>query len=141
MARSAALMLVCSIAVCGCAGFGDGSVELPHTCVVKANRPHASGHVPGRINSQVSIRCGEDVTDVSVHIRLEEQNRSGGWTVVAEGSNGPRRLAANNKLDVTASITCRLGAFRTTGDGRATSSDGTFTSPTYHSEVVRDPCR
>lgn len=42
-----------------CEPSDSGPIGLPGTCVVKANDPHGSHHVDGRINSEVTVKCSE----------------------------------------------------------------------------------
>lgn len=114
-------------------------VGLPNTCVVKANNPHGSHHVDGRINSEVTVRCSEPATDVSVTTSLEEQ-RSGDWIVVDRGRKSKDSLNANSIFKSQANILCRDGEFRTSGSVALVVNGIAGRSGTYHSKSVVNPC-
>lgn len=122
-----------------CEPSDSGPIGLPGTCVVKANDPHGSHHLDGRINSEVTVKCSEPATGVTVTAVLQERE-SGGWGIADKGTKSKSSLNANSIFKSQANILCRDGVFRTSGYVMLTVDGITGKSETYHSKSVTNPC-
>lgn len=71
--RIAAAVLAVTFAVAGLtATAAPANAVVVGACTMKANDPHPSGHVSGRINSEGSMRCTIGMTEIYIRAYLEK---------------------------------------------------------------------
>ena len=134
LALVVATLLVTSVLL-ACGPGDDAPVGIPNTCVVNANYPHASHHVAGNINAVVSIKCGELMSSVTVHVGLDRKDTFG-WTSIGTDSKTFSPLRANQKGQQNLAVPCADGTYRTNGYAEIVGDQEAGKSQEYHSKEV-----
>ncbi|MWV32127.1 hypothetical protein [Rathayibacter iranicus] len=104
-------------------------------CTMKANNPHPSGHVSGRINTEGSMICTVGMTEIYIRAYLEKSNGAS-WAGDTESWLG---TPANKTYSSFANAPCSEGpaTFRTRVSYSFTSPPGV--SPAYTSNIMYSP--
>lgn len=104
-------------------------------CTIKANNPHASGHVTGRINSEGSLRCTIGMTEIYVRAYLEKSGGSS-W---AGNPQGYLNTPAGYTYSSFANTSCSQapGTFRTRVSYAFQSPPGV--NPSYSANTIYSP--
>lgn len=118
----------------------NGPVGLPSTCVIKADYPHHSHHVAGRINGEAGVKCSESFPRATVNVRLERSTDSETWVVVNANRKAFAPLPANRRRTAQADTPCRDGNFRVTAWVTIADGQETYKSEEYHGGAVKNPC-
>lgn len=85
---------------------GSSGESAAPTCTANLHYPHRSSHVPGQVNSGVTLSCNQTAWYMASAIRLYEWNGSR-W--VHEGGDGLGHTYNRRSLTTTNSQPCRQG--------------------------------
>ncbi|NQX29855.1 hypothetical protein HQQ81_21110 [Microbacteriaceae bacterium VKM Ac-2854] len=104
-------------------------------CTIKANNPHASGHVSGAINAEGSLRCTIGMTEIYIRAYLEKSGGSSWGGNTQSWLNTPAGMTYSSFANTSCSQA--PGTFRTRVSYTFTSPPGV--NPSYTANTIYSP--
>lgn len=109
----------------------------PSGCVQRANNPHYSTHVAGRMNAEVRATCATTVPRM-YHTSQLWETRWWGWDRIGVKGVFDRTWASRGSA--YGNDTCRNNLIRATGDGFVDDRDGQRYYSATESNWIDNPC-